>query len=342
MEIPIDRPLIDGRNIREAATQTITGNDVIVHNNRPAVHLTINNAGDNTCTVTDVISAGQKLTLLIVALTAGQIIIVDGGSETLHGRWYRPYVGMYIDLEWDGAAWVEEDRGDSYEVTAAHGATGQLASCEGYDNVASGQYSHAEGETTTASAQDAHAEGRSNTASGSYSHAEGYTTTASNTSAHVEGRNTVASGQYSHAEGRNTTASGLYSHAEGSYASAALYGEHARASGLFGAQGDAQFSRVIARIATANAVLTETYLDGIDDLLTILDEYTYACKVMVVGRQDTGADNFMGTYSVLIERTGGVEALVGAVDIFENNPGGWGAGGAFGFRGFTAARQRYI
>ncbi len=155
--------------------------------------------------------------------------------------------------------------------------------------------------------------------------------TASGGNAQAEGFLTVASNYSSHAEGFATLASGFYSHAQGRESIAALWSEHAQASGTFVVKGDAQFSRVIFRSVpggTTDDTLTEIFLDGADDLLTILDEYTYACTITVCGRQDTGADQFMGKYHVLIGRTGGAPALVGAVDIaYENNAGGWGAGG---------------
>ena len=85
---------------------------------------------------------------------------------------------------------------------------------------------------------------------------------------------------------------------------------------------------MILRGSTTDATLTEIFLDGTDDRLTILDEYTYACTVTAVGRQDDGADHYMGVFHVLIERTGGMVALVGAANaLYENNAGGLGAGG---------------
>ena len=298
-----------------ATTQTVSAGFVATHNQRPVLFLTCDSA-DRTSGAPHIqagVRAGQLL-LILVTDDANKITITDGnGTGTqLNGDWVVANgwgIGAKIWLIWDGTRWWEVDR-----------KNGEL--------VASGAVAHAEGRSTTASGNTAHAEGRSTTASGLYSHSEGRDTIASGSQSHAEGFTTTASGDYSHAQGTSSAASGDYSHVEGVYSRAALHAEHAQAAGRFSATGDAQRSVVVARISTTDATLTETFLDGVDDLLTILDEYTYACKIMVVGRQDTGVDHFMGTYHCLIQRTGGAPALVGAVDIiYENNAGGWGAGG---------------
>lgn len=303
MLIPIDRPLIDGRNTRDAATQTVIAGFVATHNQRSVLLLTCDGV-DRTSAAPHIqagVKAGQKL-LILVTDDANRVTIYDGGGAgtNLNGHWVvadGKGIGAKIWLVWDGTRWWEVDR-----------KNGEL----------------------NASGLVAHAEGKGATASGSYSHAEGDGTLASgNFSSHAEGISVTVSGNDgAHGEGYSCIVGGSSAHAQGERAVANLRGEHAQASGKFSSTGDAQFNRVVARILTTNATLTETFLDGIDDLLTILDEYTYACKITVVGRQNTGEDNFMGTYHVLVERTGETVGLVGAVDIiYENNAGGWGAGG---------------
>ena len=305
MLIPIDRPLIDGRNVRGAATQTVSAGFVATHNQLPVLLLTCDSA-DQTSGAPHIqagVKAGQEL-LIIVTDDANRVTITssvaDGGLTKLNGDWAVAEgagIGAKIWLVWDGTYWWEVDR-----------KNGEL----------------------TASGLVAHAQNRATTASGNYSHVEGSSSAATNTSAHAEGQATDAIGTVSHAEGNVTLASGANSHAQGERSIAALHGEHAQASGRFANNGDAQFSRVIFRSVpggTTGPLLTEIFLNGVDDLLTILDEYTYACNITVVGRQDTGGDHFMGTYRVLIERTGGTVAIVGAVDSYENNPGGLGGSG---------------
>ncbi len=313
MDIPVHN--ITAAEIAAAATQTVSAGFVATHNQRPVLILTCDSA-DRTSGAPHIqagVRAGQLLTILVTD-DANRITITDGnGAGTqLNGNWVVAEgfgIGAKIWLVWDGTRWWEIDRKNG-ELTA------------------SGKVAHAEGTATTASGTASHAEGNGTNATNNYSHAEGLSTTASGYSSHAEGSITTASGDYSHAEGYIIVAAGRYSHAGGRSSSTALYGEFARAAGRFAATGDAQRSVVVARISTTDATLTETFLDGTDDLLTILDEYTYACTITVVGRQDTGADQFMGKYHVLIGRTGGGAPVIeGIIDAFENNPGGWGAGG---------------
>jgi len=308
MEIPIDRPLIDGRNIRDAATQKVpAANFVVTHNNRRVLLLTCGDANEISVAphIQAGIRVGQKLTIIAVD-DANEIRVLSstagGGLTKLNGNWRIGDTygeGAWLEVVWDGTYWREIGRGN-----------GEL----------------------NASGVCAYAEGSKTQAINSFAHAEGEGTLASGVRTHAEGGGTDAIGSYSHSEGFSTTALGDFSHAQGNRAIAALYAEHAEAAGYFADQGDCQFSRVIFRsvpAGTTDATLTELFLDGNDDELTILDEYTYACTITVVGRQDTGVDNFMGIYHALIQRTGGgAPALVGAVDIvYENNAGGWGAGG---------------
>jgi hypothetical protein len=113
------------------------------------------------------------------------------------------------------------------------------------------------------------------------------------------------------------TASGQGSSAFGEGAEAGLLNQIAHASGIFAAIGDAQKTGVVMRTNTTDATPTEMTLDGAaagaGNRLAIDDEHTYRVQVEVVARRDTGADNAEFTRKVLIERTAGVTALVGAV-----------------------------
>ncbi len=334
MLIPIDRPLIDARNNRSATIQSVDASSFIIqHNNKEVVFVDMNYdrgeiTGDGTTPVAPGTKDGHSLTIIIKsrAYPINTITIQDAGNMAMRGSWKRADPETWLKLHWDATAskWIEDGRNDGLGS-----ATGAYAHAEGNSTTAGPAASaHAEGESTTASGIAAHAEGLDTVASGTQSHAEGNGTVVSNAASHAEGLSTTVSGYASHVEGSSSLANGIYAHAQGLLSVASLYAEHAQAAGQFAAAGDAQFSRVIARIATTDATLTETFLDGVDDLLTILNEYTYACKIMVVGRQLGSVDHFMGTYHVLIQRSGGPPALVGAVDIiYENNAGGWGAGG---------------
>ncbi len=301
MEIEIDRPLIDARNIRAAATQDVAGDDVadpaLIHNDRPTLLVTLvgvgvdHRQGDTVQAIQDGDHVGQQLRIKVVDEgTNSSLIIVDDNVTArtiLRGDWRSSLTESattyqtYIDLEWDGTYWHEIERYDGVNWRA----TGVASHAEGLGTLASGTRSHAENDTS------------------------------------------IASGYGTHAEGGATIADGTFSHSRGQCSFADLWGESAQAGGQFAEEGDAQFSRVLFRsiaAGTTDDTLTELYIDGVDDLLTILDEYTYACTITVCGRQDTGADNFMGVYHALVQRTGGAPALVGAVDSYENNPGGFG------------------
>jgi len=306
---------IKALEIAAAATQTTIAGFVATHNQRAVLLLTVGAAVyvSGAPHIQAGVKVGQLLTILITN-DANRVTITDGaGTGTqLNGHWVvadGQGIGATLRVVWDGTRWWEIDRKNG-ELNVS----GLVAYGEGAHAIATGEYAHAEGTSANVTGYAAHGEGYSPYANGTAAHAEGYDTSASNTGAHSEGQETTANGPQSHASGKQSTAS--------------LQGEFAQSGGQFAARGDAQFSRAVKRISTIDATLTETFVDGVDDLLTILDEYTYACKVMVAGRQDTGVDHFMGTYHVLIERTGGTVALVGAVDvIYENNAGGWGAGG---------------
>jgi len=247
MLIPIDRPLIDARNIRPAATQTITGNDAIAHNNRPAVHLTINNAGDNTCTIANGTVVGQTLFLFIVARTAGEIIIADSGNASLHGKWYRPYVGMSLLLGWDGSSWVELDRSPSYEVSMGHGATGQFSNCFGYDGHAQGDYSTHFGSYGAAS-------GNYSFHSGTFGVASGVGAACLETLGVASGDNATHLGDRGTVAGKRGTHLGYYGIASayqavhmGRYGVADQKNQLAHGGNKFEVVGDAQYSRFVLR-----------------------------------------------------------------------------------------------
>ncbi len=174
MLIPIDRPMIDARNIRDAATQTVDGGFVATHNQKAVLLLTCF-IGDRTSGAPHIqagIKAGQLLTILVTD-DANKITITDGGGAgtELNGDWVVADgygIGAWLKVIWTGTVWQEVGRGNG-ELTAS----GLVAHAEGSGTTASGDRSHAEGNTTTASGAQAHAEGNTTTATGESSHAMG-------------------------------------------------------------------------------------------------------------------------------------------------------------------------
>lgn len=353
------------KNIVPPALQSLVGGGFILdHGNAPVLIVTVTGgaapwSSDAVTPIVAGIKDGQLLTIYFHNPPTKQVTVLTGGNCDLEGNFVMTQTGsknVCLAVWWDAtnSVWRERYRTPGYSNTnsgansasvgISNVASGADAFAQGNGCTASGANSsamgngclanntrgHAEGSSNTASGTyGAHAEGTSCTASGDYgSHAEGNGSSCSGNEAHAEGYQGVANGEAAHAEGYQCGAYGKNTHAQGRQASASLHGEHAQSGGQFAAKGDAQFCRVCLRKNTTDATLTELFLDGVDDRLTLATEYAFACKVTVVGRQDTGADHFMGTYHVLIERTGSTTALVGAVDIiYENNAGGWGAGG---------------
>lgn len=289
MLIPIDRPLIDARNIREAAAQTVAGDDVadpaLIHNNRATLRVTLTGAGLQHVQGTTVQAiqsgsrVGQRLRILVVDDgAANYLAIVDNAATAktdLRGNWASgggesaTTYNSYLDIEWDGTLWKEVERYDGIGWTAL----GIAAHGEGKDNTASGRASHVEGENNEATAWGAHAEGRYCDADGNYSHAEGYVT--------------QANAQGAHAEGASAQANALYSHASGASSLANLYAGLAQAGGKFNAVGDAQFIRVVGRklITMSDSWQSILFLDGDDDLLTIPANTIFSFNALVAGAE---------------------------------------------------------
>jgi len=113
--------------------------------------------------------------------------------------------------------------------------------------------------------------------------------------------------------GFNNTASGYFATIPGgSSASATHYGEMAYASGAFTVAGEAQTSTYVLRRASSGTTLTELFLDGTSQRLTIADGRTVAFEILVVGRSSTGESagyQFRG----VIERVGSTTAIIGTV-----------------------------
>ncbi len=258
MLIPIDRPMIDARNIREAATQTVTGDDQqLVHNHRASLRITLtgtsatHTVGSSIQAIQSGVRLGQRLRIMVVASGSNNYLVIVDNSATaktvLRGNWKNSReetqtVGSsYLDVEWDGTYWSEVERYDGFGWNA--------------------------------SGRSAHAEGGSGTASGEFSH--------------VEGADCTATAIYAHAQGATSRASGVASHAEGLSAVADYWGEHAHSGGRFAADGDAQYIRFVGRklITMSSAWQSIMYLDGSAQLLIIPANTLLNFTALVVGAE---------------------------------------------------------
>jgi hypothetical protein len=142
----------------------------------------------------------------------------------------------------------------------------------------------------------------------------GSANTASSSNAGVlGGQNNTASGQYSSILGGNAnTASGSRSSIiGGDSAKATHYGEIAHAAGAFTSAGDAQSITFVLRGITTNSTVTEIFLDGAGQRMTLLDNSTWAFHALVVARR-TNAASEGASYSIRggIRRDNGANTTV--------------------------------
>ena len=114
------------------------------------------------------------------------------------------------------------------------------------------------------------------------------------------------------ATGYDTMAYGAYSFSEGRYSKAVLQGEHAHASGYFAAEGDAQYSRLVARKAVthSDAAWYTLTLDGASALMTIPEDTVWVFEAQVVGMLQHSTEAYSYTIVGTIENDGtaGAEA----------------------------------
>lgn len=173
MIVPIDRPIVDARNIAEAECITISSSDFMIAHNNKAVVLLSTTAAPKTSSTTEAIAdgveIGQILRIIAATIGPGGFTLKDNANTKLRGDWYVLNPERWLDVVWDGSDWIETGRDDGINTMS-----GLCSHSEGSANTASGPYSHAEGVNNTAGGDCSHAEGSSTVASGDYSHAEGH------------------------------------------------------------------------------------------------------------------------------------------------------------------------
>ncbi len=82
-------------------------------------------------------------------------------------------------------------------------------------------------------------------------------------------------------------------------------------------------------VATATATAAEMTLDGntpgASNRYTLVDYYSYGLTITVHAREDTGANHALFKRMAIIQETGGVVSMVGAVQTIgtDINPAGW-------------------
>lgn len=172
-------------------------------------------------------------------------------------------------------------------------------------------------------------------ATGSNSFAGGFSApTASGSLSFTYGYGTTSTGNYSFSFGLFSTATSSFGWAAGERASATLYGQFSEASGMFGATGDAQRSRITARRSTTDATPSNLFLDGSSARIVVPANSSGRARVVIVARRATaGAESMTWVREVAWQR--GVAASTTTIDVQTIGTdrgytgGAWGAGPAW-------------
>ena len=173
MLIPIDRPIIDARNMAVAKEHYISSDGLeINHENKAVVLIHISNIGTHTATIAGGIRKGQQLTLRVVAAGMARALrIENAGNMSLRGDWFMATTtDAWLALIWSGSVWVEVARNDGQGIDES----GIAAKAHGLGNIVSGNYSHASGENGTVSGRYSSLSGNSGLVSSDYSVGSGF------------------------------------------------------------------------------------------------------------------------------------------------------------------------
>jgi hypothetical protein len=112
--------------------------------------------------------------------------------------------------------------------------------------------------------------------------------------------------------GGGNTASGSYATVPGGRnATASHFGEMAYASGHFLAIGDAQTSLYVLRGQTSDAALSELYLDGSAQRITLADDRVLTFDILVVGVRPFSGSSAGYQLTGVIKNIGGSTGFVG-------------------------------
>jgi len=127
-------------------------------------------------------------------------------------------------------------------------------------------------------------------------------------------QNTASANYVSISGGRENTAEAQYSSIPGGYeAKTSNYGEFAHASGKFQTVGDAQTMVYVLRRTAVDANVTEMFLDGTTERMTIPNDTTWVAKIMVGGRRTDGGGTQSAGYSTecVIKNEAGTVTMLG-------------------------------
>lgn len=252
-----------------------------------------NRAGDNAGTATDAtfatVGGGSNNVAGEFSSTVaggngnnatGDYSTVGGGSGNLSNDNYSTIGGGSSNEASGGSA------------TVGGGSTNQAT--ESYATVSGGADGVASGTNSTIGG------GSDNQATGSYS-----TIAGGESNQATADNSTVGGGEYNQATAQYATIPGGYQ------AIASHYGEMAYSSGMFANFGDAQTSLYFLRGLSTSAGLSELFLNGSSQRMTIPNNSVWAFEILVAGRHNV--TNSAGGYRItgVIENAGGTVAFIG-------------------------------
>lgn len=205
--------------------------------------------------------------------------------------------------------------------TGASGATtGHSAFAAGTGTVATGGTTDADGGAT--------AMGHLTQATGLYgATALGSQTLASGAGSFAVNSSTTASGEASAALGSGTQATTHSSLATGVQSKASLRAQHAQASGMFAAVGDAQTSVLVARASAAAGAAASLSLTGAGtSILTLAGGQVMKVKMEVVGATSVDGDAGSWEWNGLLRYAYGNVGIQGTPTVTYIGSAEWGAG----------------
>ncbi len=269
---------------------------------------------------------------------SGLFATVGGGEDNAASEYWATVGGGDANLASGFHATVSgggDNTASEYWSTVGGGSTnvasGYYATVGGgHNNTASGDSSTVGGGSSNAASGGTVGGGFQNTASGGNATVGGgHNNTASGGSSTVGGGevNTASEFYATVGGGSSNTASGWGATVPGGrQAVASHHGELAYASGGFAAAGDAQTSLYVLRRETGDETLTELFLDGVNNRLTLAADRVMTFDILVVASHRFGGGSSAG-YQVagVIRNIGGATAFVGTPlkTVLGENVAGW-------------------
>ena len=192
-----------------------------------------------------------------------------------------------------------------------------------------GQYNAGFGSTVSISGDASFAAGQSLTVSGTSSACFGSDNVVSGNNSHSSGDQNVSSGNTSFSHGQLCVASGDYSVATGRSSVSSRFAQKSHASGSTASGGYAQETLITAGVSTLDATVTNLYLDGLSERITIPSNTIAFFEGTLVAVQYAGVagvvgDNASWKFNGTISNVSGVTTLVDNV-LWQDGTGAWGA-----------------